>query len=295
MVLRRWLPLIFSGFLLALAYETPRSNEPESVKKPDSYGYLEHAQFPPLFEEAFLDSLSKAKKCAPAYSLRSMEGKPFVKGEILVYSVGWGVLNAGYALLETRPDSATGRITILGKGMTNGFFSALYKVRDCYATTMDTTGMYPFFLEEHIREGGYKDDRWLLFDQARSVVYTPKKEFDSVAAPPLVQNYFSIVYYLRSLAFWPRDSFTVDCFVDKKSFPVVFHCTERATIDVDAGTFNCLVVTPVLVGKGRVFSKKDEIKMWMTDDEYKMPVMIKAKIAFGSLHAELVWYKRKEQ
>ena len=127
------------------------------------------------------------------------------------------------------------------------------------------------------------------------MVYTQKKEADCIAAPAFIQNYFSIVYYLRSLAFWPNDSFTIDCFVDKKPFPVLFHCMERTTIKVDAGTFNCLLVKPVLVGKGRVFSKKDEINLWVTDDEYKMPVMIKSKISFGSLYVRLLWYKRREQ
>jgi hypothetical protein len=293
LVLRRWLPLILVWLCCAVLYDKPFSNELGSPKKPDTYSYIEHAEFPPQYTASFLDSLSKLKRYAPACSLRTMEGKPFVKGETLVYTIDWGILNAGYAVLEARPDSATGLLTILGRGMTNGFFSTMYKVRDHYATIMDTSGMYPFFLEEHIREGGYKDDRWISFDQAHSVVFTPKKDADSVSAPFLVQNYFSIVYFLRSLAFWPNDSFTVDCFVDKKSYPVVFHCHERTTVKVDAGTFDCLLVSPVLVGKGRVFSKKDEIKMWMTDDEYKMPVMIKAKIAFGSMYVRLVWYSRK--
>jgi hypothetical protein len=62
---------------------------------------------------------------------------------------------------------------------------------------------------------------------------------------------------------------------------------------VEAGKFNCLLLKPVLVGKGRVFSRKDEVKLWVTDDAGKMPVKVESKIAWGSIFAKLVWYSRK--
>jgi hypothetical protein len=250
------------------------------------------SQFPPGFSQLFIDSLQSAKGIVPAQSKRVLPGKPFVKGEKFVFDVSWGPISAGYTILEALPEPSNGRLIITGKGMTNGFFSSLYRVRDFIQATIDVDGIYPFFFEQHLREGHYRADRWEMFDQNKNTVYTHKKDADSVAVPPFVQNYFSMIYWIRSVSFAPGDSFSFDCFVDKKSYRLVLTCPKRSTVNTDAGAFNCLLVKPVLVGEGRVFTKKDEIMLWFTDDAYKMPVMAKAKIKFGSITARLIWYER---
>jgi Protein of unknown function (DUF3108) len=248
--------------------------------------------FPPRFSIPFIDSLQAAKNVRFVQSRRALPRSPFVNGEKFVFDVSWGPISAGYTVLDAAPDSSGKRLIIAGKGMTNGFFSSFYKVRDYIRATMDVDGTYPFFFEQHLREGRYKADRWEMFDQDNNIVYTHKKDADSVAVPAFVQNYFSMIYWVRTLSFAPGDSFSFDCFVDKKSYRLVLYCQSRAVVKVDAGTFNCLLVKPALVGEGRVFAKKDEILLWFTDDLYKMPVMAKAKIKFGSITARLIWYDR---
>jgi hypothetical protein len=245
-----------------------------------------------VFSEKFIDSLHAARGIRPAVAGRTVPRKPFTDGEKFVFEASWGPISAGYAILEAVPDSTGKLLIVRAKGMTNGFFSSMYKVRDYLQATVDLAGIYPFFFEQHIREGRYRADRWEMFDQNKSIVYTHKKDADSVAAPAFVQNYFSMIYYIRTLSFAPGDSFSFDCFVDKKPYRLVLFCPKRGTVKVDAGTFNCLLVKPVLVGEGRVFTKKDEIVLWFTDDEYRMPVMARAKIKFGSIVARLIWYKK---
>ncbi len=255
---------------------------------------LEHLhEYPSAFRPGFADSLCAKKKFSFARNLRTADSIPFVKGEKFVYDVGWGPLRAGYVILETAPDPATGLLVVTGRGMTNNFFSAFYKVRDFVQTILDPHGIYPFFFEQHLREGRYKDDRWELFDQAGRKAYTYQNDTGAVECPALVQNFFSLVMYVRSLSFAPGDSLFADCFVHKKSFRIVLHCLEGKPIAVDAGTFNCLLVKPILVGEGRVFTKRDEIHLWLTNDDYKMPVLVSAKIAVGSITARLIWYERK--
>ena len=273
----------------SLCAGAPQSPRPDDA----SWCRLERqSDFPPSFSRRFVDSLQTARGVVPTPSLRTFARSPFVKGEKFVFDVSWGPISAGYTILEARPDSTGDMFTISGKGMTNGFFSSMYKVRDVISASMDINGTYPFFFEQHLREGRYKADRWEMFDQNRNTVFTHKKDADSVAVPPFVQNYFSMIYWVRSLVFSPGDSLSFDCFVDKKSHRLVLYCPNRDVVKVDAGTFNCLLVKPVLVGEGRVFTKKDEILLWLTDDDYKMPVMVKAKIKFGSITARLVWYER---
>ena len=58
---------------------------------------------------------------------------------------------------------------------------------------------------------------------------------------------------------------------------------------VEAGTFDCLVVEPVQETAG-LFKHKGKLKVWMTDDDRKMPVLMKSKVLVGYLSAELIRY-----
>lgn len=280
------------AFLITLpAFPVYSNNQPSddgNWRKADN-----PAEYPSLYSQRFIDSIILVKNAVLAKKQRTLDTPSCFLDEKLVYQVGWGPLHAGFAILETHSDTGTGMTVISAKGSTNSFFSSLYKVRDLVCTSIDNQGMYPFFFEQHIREGGYKADRWEFFDQANNRIFSFKKNVDSTVIKPFSQNFLSIIYFLRTRKMAPGDSVSIDCFVDTKCFDVVVHCIEKKTISVDAGKFDCILIRPVLVGKGRVFSKKDEITIWVTDDEYKMPVKMESKIALGSLFAKLLWYSRK--
>ncbi len=46
-----------------------------------------------------------------------------------------------------------------------------------------------------------------------------------------------------------------------------------------------------LVQTGRVFKEKESLTLWITDDDNKVPIRIKADLAVGSLKADLDEYK----
>jgi hypothetical protein len=264
------------------------------VAASDDWRKLDTQQsFPQTFLPAFWDSVAAAKSATHTRALRILPNKPFGKGEKFVYEIGWGPLSAGYAILSAQPDTLSGHLIVNGKGFSNSFFSSIYKVRDVIRADVDLAGIYPFCFEQHLREGGYKADRWELFDQEHNLAFTHDKNTGAVPVPAFVQDYFSMIYFVRSQHFTLADSFAFDCFVDKRSYRLALLCPQRDSITVGAGTFCCLMIKPVLVGEGRVFTKKDEILLWVTDDEYRMPVLIKAKIKFGSIIARLISYERK--
>jgi hypothetical protein len=251
-------------------------------------------QYPQLYSGNFIDSIAKSEKTYIALNMRSIDTFLQCKGEKLVYEIGWGPLKAGFAILNSQPGSTKGTVEITGKGATNSFFSGIYKVRDCYRTIIDANGFYPLFFDQHIREGGYKADRWDFYDQVNNRVYTNRKKPEFYPNNRFAHSLLSCVYFMRTLDFEPGQTFYIDCFVDTMCHLVSMKCLERKKITVDAGTFSCLLVKPHLPGKGRIFSKKDNIEVWLTDDFYKMPVLIESKITWGTLHAKLVWYSRKE-
>ena len=65
---------------------------------------------------------------------------------------------------------------------------------------------------------------------------------------------------------------------------------DRDNADVSAGDFSCIVVQPV-AEEDALIKKAENIAVWISNDERKIPVMVKLDIIVGSVKAELVSYK----
>lgn len=248
------------------------------------------------YPEAFLDSLRTFYNIGANRGLKNLPDNtlPFTRREKCVYNAGWGFVKAGWGIIEAKIDNDNDIFVVKGKAVTNNFTSAFFKTRDYVYATVDLKGFYPYFFEQHIRENRYRRNNWAFYDHEKGKVFTNRKkkktEYDS---SPFTHNYMSLLYYLRTLDFAPGDTFSINCFVHGKDYPVFFKVLRREKIEVDAGTFKCVKVQPRLVGEGRGFTKKDKMYLWFTDDKYHMLVKGKSKIALGWITIELIHYERE--
>ena len=61
-------------------------------------------------------------------------------------------------------------------------------------------------------------------------------------------------------------------------------------IDSKFGLVRCMIFRP-LVQSGRVFKEEESLTVWISDDDNKLPVRIKASLAVGSIKADLDGFK----
>jgi len=71
--------------------------------------------------------------------------------------------------------------------------------------------------------------------------------------------------------------------------PVTIRVLRRERITVPAGTFNAIVVQPVIKTKG-IFSQDGHAEVWLSDDSARMVLQLKSRLAFGSLNLYLTSY-----
>ncbi|MBN1128994.1 MAG: DUF3108 domain-containing protein [Chitinispirillaceae bacterium] len=242
------------------------------------------------FPKSFIDSLKKAYAVTwPARPLRTIAHGNRFKGEKLVYDIGWGPFRAGYVILTVDHDPAAKTIIIGGKALSNNFVSKLYRMRDYVISTVDATGLYPLFFEQHLREGKkYKSDGWILYDHVKGKIHVKERRFKTLDAPQFVNDYLSVLLKVRTMRFAPGDTFTLPLYADKKIHPLYFVCKGRKTFTFESDTIPCLVLEPKLVSSKGAFNKKDKMQVWLSDDEFKRPVYIKSKIKVGSITARLI-------
>ena len=64
----------------------------------------------------------------------------------------------------------------------------------------------------------------------------------------------------------------------------------REDISTKFGQVSCMIFRP-LVQAGRVFKEEESLTVWISDDDNKIPIRIKASLAVGSLKADIEAFK----
>ncbi|MDR2579280.1 MAG: DUF3108 domain-containing protein [Chitinispirillales bacterium] len=245
-----------------------------------------------VFPRAFIDSVTREHLGGAGITrgLRNVRPGPFVNGETLVYDVGWSRFRAGFMILSAERDQATGLIRLGAKAMSSTVVSAFYRIRNHEVSWIDPVGLYPHFFEHHAREGNkYSMDSYIVYDHVNGKLFLQRRRMEEFDIPRFTHDYLSLIYYVRSLPLKPGDTFEANLFTRPRTHPVTFRVHDRReTIRTDAGTFNCLRVELVAGGDSRVFSGRDRIEVWVSDDENRYPVQIRSRAKIGSVNAKLI-------
>jgi hypothetical protein len=226
---------------------------------------------------------------------RVVSNRAFGVGERLEFSVGYGVIKAGTAVLEI-PEIAklNGRkcYHIVSTARSNKFFSVFFKVDDKVESFMDVYGLYSLRYDKHLREGKFRADVSMIFDQANNLAIYGEGR-DTFEVTEYVQDVLSAFYFVRTQELTVGRSIFVDNHTDRKNYPLEVKVLRKERIKVEAGEFDCLVVEPILQTPG-IFEQKGSLTVWLTDDEVKMPVLMKSKVVIGSISSELINYRLGE-
>jgi hypothetical protein len=219
--------------------------------------------------------------------------RPIRAGEYLRFSVRYGFISAGDAYLEVpEVKNYKGRpvFTLVARAESNKFFSTFYKVRNRIESFWDTTGHYSRRFLEDRREGGYTEQNEILFDYDKGeAIYV--QDGQSVAIPPSCQDALSSFYFTRTQALPLGGSVVFDYHASKRSQPIEVRVLGRQRIDTPAGTFDCVVIEPVLKAAG-IFKNQGRLVIWLTDDDRRLPVMMRSKVTIGSISVVLMEIRR---
>lgn len=222
-------------------------------------------------------------KVAP---FRNLPVTAFQVGEKLSYRIHYGLINAGTAelLVNKRLDLAGHDVYhIVAKGRSVPSFDWAFKVRDTYETWMDANTSFPWLFNRNVSEGGYTIKQLVRFNHYGKKAITNNGTPRSV--PENVQDLVSAFYYARNLDISQLkvgEAFTVPVFLDDSTYMMRMKYAGRETIKTDEGTFRCQVYMPQLL-QGRVFKNEEDMKIWVTDDQNRIPVKCVAQILIGSI------------
>ena len=240
---------------------------------------------------AFSFSNPTAKSAVKTKKFRSIKHKAFKAGEKLTYRLHYGFVDAGEAVLQvkntTKKVKGRSLLHVVGTGRTLGSFNWVFKVKDRYESYIDSESVFPWMFIRRVDEGGFKINQDYIFKQNENKVKTQdKKEFKVTAG---IQDMLSSFYYARTIDFSKakkNQDFAMDMFIDNEIFPFKIKYLGIETIKTRKGKFECIKLRPLMM-KGRVWETEDSMTIWITNDSNKVPVLVKTKIAVGSVKATL--------
>ncbi len=220
-----------------------------------------------------------------------VKNNAFKEGEKLRYRVTYGFMDAGEAILEVKPTSKKGQNRSLhhtvATGRTLGGFNAFYKVRDVYESYIDKKSIMPWYFKRDVNEGGYIIKQDYTFKHNVKKVNNGTKDFNVKMG---TQDMISTFYKARTLNFKglkKGQAYAFDVFMDDEIYNMKIKYVGDEEIKIRKGKFKCHKFVPIVV-KGRYFENNEDVQVWVTADENRIPVLVKAKIPVGTVKLHLV-------
>lgn len=220
-------------------------------------------------------------------------------GEYFKFRIHYGIVNAGYATLEVKDATVNNKKSfhVIGKGYTTGMSRFFFKVDDLYESYIDKESGNPYQFVRKINEGGYTKNQEGFFNQTTNRILVKDykhKEEKTLIIPKNTQDILSAFYYLRNYPTIDKlkvgESVAIDMFFDNETTKFKLKFIGREDITTKFGDVSAMIFRP-LVQSGRVFKEEESLTVWISDDDNKVPLRIKASLAVGSIKADLDAFK----
>jgi hypothetical protein len=231
----------------------------------------------------------------PAEAQGSVDGRtpapvPFQSGENLTYDVRFGAIKVG-----------TGRMRVMGIEnirdrpawhvmftLSGGTF--FYQVDDVYESWMDVLTLNSLRYVQDLDQGQRERKRTFEIFPERAIyqeVFKRNREMPSVSDP---LDDGSFLFYIRTVPLEVGKTYEFHRYFKPDRNPVVIRVLRRERVRVPAGSFDAIVLQPIIKTSG-IFSEGGQAEIWLTDDDKRMMVQMRSRLSFGSLNLYLRSYR----
>ena len=249
----------------------------------------------------------KGTSCVPVKKV-SRERLAFQAGEVMEFILDykWGAVNTDVGTATVSLDTLTFngvdafRCTVTGK--TKKFFDVFFKVRENFSSWFAVDGLWPLKFTRDTYEGGYEARNTYLYrwdapePYIAADVYTSKMGQKSMELPltPCTFDLPSLFFFARNMDMGkvePGKKYPMTFAIDEEVYNVYFIFHGRETIKVKGlGTIKTMKFGAKLL-EGGVFKGDEDMTIWISDDENRLPVYFAAPLIVGKATGRMSGYK----
>lgn len=209
-------------------------------------------------------------------------------GERLTYNVSFSnFISAGHVELQVGArgiffgrEAIQLRAHVESTGLVN---AALFAINNEYVTYIDPATGLPFHSQQVVREGARTSDTARTFNDPAGTAAVPSKLRNGES--PGTYDFLSAIYRLRTLPLAEGSTNYLSVKGETEDYQAEVKVTGRQTIMTNVGSFNTLVSQVRVTNNSRANNYR--IRIFFSDDERRIPVLITARLGAGELRAEL--------
>ena len=237
--------------------------------------------------------------CVPVQDIADGDSLAYQAGEKFSFSIHyeWGAIDSdvGWAniVLDTLRVNGTKSWHCMVYGRTTRLYDLFFPVRENFQSWFSYDGLQPLMFTRDTREGKYKARNTYAYrrgglagDHIMADVYTTSRGDRSVNLPlnSCTFDLPALFYYARNMDFdavTPEVKYPMTFAIDDDIYNVYFILRGRETIKVrGVGTVKTIRFSVKLIS-GNVFTGEEDLSVWITDDENRIPVLFEAPILVG--------------
>jgi hypothetical protein len=215
---------------------------------------------------------------------------PFAPGERMEYDVKFGMFRVGRASMEmVRVDTIRGEpvyhVVFAVRG--SAIFYSLSDTLQSWFSVRDLTSRR--FIQDTEENGSARLNRYEIHPDLGYYIQN-RTDTNATTAQPLDDA--SFFYFARTLSLEVGRTYEFRRYFKPDRNPVTLRVLSRDTIDTPYGRFAAVAVRPTFRSRG-LFSEGGQAVVWLSDDEFRIPIAIRTKLKIGSLSLSLRnWIQR---
>lgn len=221
----------------------------------------------------------------------SLKAEPI---EEMEYILRFGFIKGGKATLIAVKEKLNKQPTIhyRMRGRTTGIVDKIYEVNDVYESWVDPESFLPVKSIRNVKEQKYRFYDEITYDQVNDSLFSQKK--GALKVPDNINDLVSVFFYIR------QNKYFEDLLAGKHIQIPVFHGDDLflmqlkyigiRTIETKIGKKECYVVSPQ-VPKGKLLKGSEDLRIFITKDQNRLPIYAEFDLMLGSLKCELETYK----
>jgi hypothetical protein len=202
---------------------------------------------------------------------------PFGPGEHLVYQVKVGIFSVGDGHMSVHAvDTVRGNPTYRAVMGIEGSLMGL-GVDDEYTTWFDLYTLQSWRYIRSVHQVNYTSFRHFEFYPDRGTWEREDNDEFGPLGSRIPLDDIAFVYYIRTLPLVVGETYTLDRYFKDEGNPVVIQVLRKDRKETEAGTFNTIVVKPLIKTDG-LFGEGGDAELHFTDDDRRLLVYMRSNI-----------------
>jgi len=223
-----------------------------------------------------------------AASSVSSPRNPFVAGERLSYDVSWAdFIVAAELTIQTdqrRSFDGVDGYHVTAQARTVGLVNGLYKVDDVYESFISAATLQPFRAEKRSRHRKNHTQSSVTIDQEKRTANAGGGRI--LELPEDTYDFAALIFAIRGMDLSLGKSRTLTVLEDEKLYTIKLQPEAREKVTTRAGSFDTVKIATTRI-KGTENDKLYNLRLYVTNDARRLPVLITAEPSWGAVRVEL--------